>query len=163
MQQAGEGTIPSLEELDVASETAGSVRKEITELIESRQMDEAEQVLVSEYAEAIQNCADISEKVHQEANEDAERFDTEAVKIREGALVLQLSIFVVLVIATCYYYDKNYQRNRETGGGTGSGCEKYFEWSCERMRFSMNRKTNLDHWQRVSELPVKGLIVSYLI
>lgn len=100
LQQAGEGTIPSLDELNAASETAGSVRKEITELMKAGKWDEAEQVLVSEYAEAIQNCADVSEKVYQEANEDAERFDTEAVKTRKSVLVVQLSIFAVLFIAT---------------------------------------------------------------
>lgn len=100
MQQAGEGTIPSLDELNAASDTVGILRKEITELMKTGKWDEAEQVLVSEYAETIQNCADVSGKVYQEANEDAERFDAEAIKTRKGVLVLQLSIFVVLVIAT---------------------------------------------------------------
>ena len=100
LQQAGEGTIPSLDELNAASDTVGILRKEITELMKTGKWDEAEQVLVSEYAETIQNCADVSGKVYQEANEDAERFDAEAIKTRKGVLVLQLSIFVVLVIAT---------------------------------------------------------------
>ena len=39
LQQAGEGTIPSLEELNAASETAGSVRKEITELMKAGKWD----------------------------------------------------------------------------------------------------------------------------
>ena len=38
--------------------------------------------------------------MYQEANEDAERFDTEAVKTRKSVLVVQLSIFAVLFIAT---------------------------------------------------------------
>ncbi len=98
MQKSGEGTLPSLEDLDACSAEVGNLRKEIMELSEANQYERAEKLLAGDFAEAVSNCAEVAEQVHQEAAADAKVFNEDAQKTRGGVIIFLLIIFVILLI-----------------------------------------------------------------
>lgn len=99
LQKAGEGAIPSLEKLNTASEEAGKTRKEVTDLMKAGKWEEAEELLVGKYAEAMQNCEDVADQAYEEAKQDAQDFDAQAAKTRNSVMIIQLGIFALLFVA----------------------------------------------------------------
>lgn len=98
IQKAGQGALPSLEKMNEYSDEVGNIRKEITELLYANKYQEAEALLAGDFAKAVNNCAEMAEKVYQEAAADAKAFDEEVMKTRNGVLIFQVGIFVVLLI-----------------------------------------------------------------
>lgn len=76
----------------------GTIRKEIMSLADAGSWNEAERVLMNEFAPVIAECATESQNLYQEFNANAVNFNASAARIVNSNVWLIIAVFVILFI-----------------------------------------------------------------
>ncbi len=98
LKEVGEGVIPSLAELNEASNQVAEENKAVTELMRAGEWSEAKQRLVGRFEQAIRECETKANQVYEESNQNAQKFTSVADGTVKKVIIVQISIFVALLI-----------------------------------------------------------------
>lgn len=98
LAKVGEGAIPSLSELKEASGQVGAENQVVMELMRDGKWREAKQHLTGRFEQAIRSCEVKANQVYEESNQNAQKFTDVADGTTQKIIIIQISIFTVLLI-----------------------------------------------------------------